>query len=142
MRVDLRNSLPFFGEDLIGSAETALGATIFTAALADCGLVKKAMVGLGVKRRAVRPMKWRGGKQTPTTPTHPGPPCPLLPGIPQHQKLQSKMQTSPPGTLIKHLHLLLNLQLHRIATLARKRSGQNRACLVLRLSIFLLTPRA
>lgn len=50
------------------------------------------------------------------------------------------MQTSPRGTLIKHLHLLLNLQLHRIVTLARKRSGQNRACLVLRLSFFLLTP--
>ena len=43
---DLRNSLPFFGEVLIGSAETALGATIFTAALADCGLEKKAIVGL------------------------------------------------------------------------------------------------
>jgi hypothetical protein len=51
MREGLRNNLPFFGDDLIGSSETGLGATIFTAALADCGLVKKAMVGRGVKRR-------------------------------------------------------------------------------------------
>jgi hypothetical protein len=44
-------ALPFFGDVLIGSLETALGATIFTAALADCGLVKKAMVDREVKRR-------------------------------------------------------------------------------------------
>lgn len=37
-----------------------MGATIFTAALADCGLVKKAMAGREVKRRkkrAGRPME-------------------------------------------------------------------------------------
>ena len=40
-----------------------MGATIFTAALADCGLVKKAMVGRRVKKRkkrAGRPMEGRG----------------------------------------------------------------------------------
>jgi hypothetical protein len=60
MRGDLRNSLPFLGDVLLGSPETPLGATIFTAALADCGLVKKAMVGRGVtrrKKRAGRPME-------------------------------------------------------------------------------------
>jgi len=51
VRGDLQNSLPFFGDVLLESPGTALGATIFTAALADCGLVKKAMVGRGVKRR-------------------------------------------------------------------------------------------
>jgi hypothetical protein len=54
MRGYLRNSLPFFGDVLLGSSETAVGATIFTAALADCGLVKKAMVGREVKRRKKR----------------------------------------------------------------------------------------
>jgi len=61
-------ALPFFGDVLLGSPETRLGATIFTAALADCGLVKKAMVCRGVKRRkkgAGCPMEGRG-KQTPT----------------------------------------------------------------------------
>jgi hypothetical protein len=62
--------------------------------------------------------------------------------MPQHQNLHSKVQTSPLGILIKHPHLPLNLQPHRIATLARKRSGQNRACLVLRLAFFVLTLRA
>jgi hypothetical protein len=59
MRGYLRNSLPFFGDVLIGSSETVLGATIFTAALAECGLVKKAMVGreLRRKKRAGRPME-------------------------------------------------------------------------------------
>jgi len=57
--------LPFLGDVLVGSPETALGATIFTAALADCALVKKAMVGRGVKRikRAGRPMKEGRGKR-------------------------------------------------------------------------------
>ena len=42
--------LPFLGDVLVGLPETALGATIFTATLADCGLVKKAMVSCRVKR--------------------------------------------------------------------------------------------
>lgn len=42
------NILPFFGDVFVGSAGSALGATIFTAALADCGLAKKAMVACGV----------------------------------------------------------------------------------------------
>jgi len=42
--------LPFLGDVLVGSPETALGAAIFTAALADCGQVKKATVSRGVKR--------------------------------------------------------------------------------------------
>jgi len=54
VRGDLRNSLPFFGDVLIGSSGTVLGATIFTAALADCGLVKKAMVGRGVQKKEQR----------------------------------------------------------------------------------------
>jgi hypothetical protein len=51
----------FFGDVLIGSSETALGGTIFTAALADCGLVKKAMVDREVKRRKKEQgVRWRG----------------------------------------------------------------------------------
>jgi hypothetical protein len=59
MRGDLESRLPFFGDVLIESPGTALGATIFTAALADCGLVKKAMVGRGgeEKKRAGRPIE-------------------------------------------------------------------------------------
>jgi hypothetical protein len=60
MKGDLQISLPFLGDVLLGSPETVLGATIFTAALADCGLVKKAMVGRGRterKKRAGRPME-------------------------------------------------------------------------------------
>lgn len=64
MNRDLRNgtNVPFFGEVLVESPPvTALGATIFTAALADCGLVKKAMVGREVqkKRAGRRPIEWR-----------------------------------------------------------------------------------
>jgi hypothetical protein len=40
MRGDLWNNPPFFGDALVESPGTAVGATIFTAALADCGLVK------------------------------------------------------------------------------------------------------
>ena len=47
-REETESSLPFFGDVFVGSAGTALGATIFTAALADCGLAKKAMVACGV----------------------------------------------------------------------------------------------
>jgi hypothetical protein len=54
MRGDLASRLPFFGDVLIESPGATLGATIFTAALADCGLVKKAMVGPGVKRKSER----------------------------------------------------------------------------------------
>lgn len=59
MRGDLQDSLPFLGDVFIESPGTTLGATIFTAALADCGLVKKAMVGRGVKRKreSERPME-------------------------------------------------------------------------------------
>jgi hypothetical protein len=48
---DVKNGLPFFGDVLTESPGTGLGATIFTAALADCGLVKKAMVRRGVKKK-------------------------------------------------------------------------------------------
>jgi hypothetical protein len=73
MRGDLESRLPFFGDVLIESPGTALGATIFTAALADCGLVKKAMVGRGVKRKSERGVQLSNalqerGKQTPTPP--------------------------------------------------------------------------
>jgi hypothetical protein len=50
-----RRNGPFLGEVLVESPpEIALGATIFTAALADCGLVKKAMVGRGVQKKGQR----------------------------------------------------------------------------------------
>ena len=122
MRGDSENSLPFFGDVLRESPGSALGATIFTAALADCGLVKKAMVGRGVRRgKAVE-------RQTDTHTAHAQPN--LIRSCPQHRN----PQTSPPGTLIKLPLLLLSPQLHRTATLERKRSGQKRACLVLCLS--------
>ncbi len=47
-RKEIESRLPFFGDVLVGSPETAAGETIFTAALADCGLAKKAMVACGV----------------------------------------------------------------------------------------------
>jgi hypothetical protein len=50
-------NVPFLGEVLEESPpepEIALGATILTAALADCGLVKKAMVGRGVQKKGQR----------------------------------------------------------------------------------------
>ena len=54
MNRDKRSNVPFFGELLVESPGTAVGATIFTAALADCGLVKKAMVGRGVQKKEQR----------------------------------------------------------------------------------------
>jgi hypothetical protein len=84
-------ALPFFGDVLIGSSETALGGTIFTAALADCGLVKKAMVDREVKRRKKEQgVRWRGEvnrhpqRHARSSLAHPGPPCRLLRGMPQH----------------------------------------------------------
>jgi hypothetical protein len=47
-------NIPFFGEDLVESPRTGLGATIFTAALADCGLVKKAMIGRVGQKKGTR----------------------------------------------------------------------------------------